>query len=77
MVQQPPTAQNYAIGNSLMIASGLKPPCPYPETSGWIESAPNPDPASLYMAQKQTRVNNGMAPSNWVVTDSMIQAASC
>ena len=77
MVQKPPTAQNYAIGNALQIASGAKPPCPFQQTTGWVESFADPDPASLYLAQKQTRLNNGMASVNFATTDSLIHAASC
>ena len=61
MVQKPPSAQNYAIGNTLSIASGQKPPCPFPGSTGWVETISNLDMVSLYDTQLTNRL--GTSPS--------------
>eukprot|EP00834_Sanchytrium_tribonematis_P001414 NODE_34_length_36538_cov_0.612854.p22 type:complete len:150 gc:universal NODE_34_length_36538_cov_0.612854:15747-15298(-) len=77
MVQKPPGAQNYAIGNTLLIATGAKPPCPFQQPTGWVESFTDPDPQSLFLAQKKTRQNGGLVSITYTQTSSDVQAASC
>ncbi len=58
IVQQPPTAQNYAIG-CFGIVSGSVPYAPFDEKAGFIEGTnkPNLNPRSLYYAQYNERKN--------------------
>jgi hypothetical protein len=58
-IQKPPTAQNYGIGNKATVSgSGW-----FDHPRGYIEgTGRNPDPASLYLAQLQERLNFGVAP---------------
>ena len=77
MVQKPPGAQNYAIGNTVLITTGTKPPCPFSQKTGWVEGFTDPDPASLYLAQKQTRMNGGQTFLSYSTTLDNIRAASC
>jgi hypothetical protein len=58
IVQQPPTAQNYAIG-CFGIVSGNTPPAPFKERAGFIEgtNVPGLNPRSLYYAQYNDRKN--------------------
>ncbi len=57
IVQQPPTAQNYAIGCSGNI-TGHRPPAPFPEIDGYIEGSNQAglEPRSLYLAQLVDRL---------------------
>jgi hypothetical protein len=56
IVQQPPTAQNYAIG-CFGVVSGTAPPAPFNERQGYIEGTnkANVSPRSLYHAQLNDR----------------------
>ncbi len=58
IVQQPPTAQNYAIG-CFGIVTGSKPQAPFIENPGFIEGTnkANLNPRSLYYAQYNERKN--------------------
>ena len=61
VVQQPPTAQNYAIG----CYGTVTPEGPWESPAGHIEgsNAPGLDPDSLYRAQLRDRRAHGIAPS--------------
>ncbi len=57
IVQQPPTAQNYAIG-CFGNVTGEKPPAPFDVPQGYIEGTniPGLEPRSLFLAQLEERV---------------------
>ncbi|MDC0721576.1 hypothetical protein [Nannocystis bainbridge] len=57
VIQQPPTAQNYAIGGSGTF-SGDKPPAPFDQPAGYIEGAGQPGlvPESLFERQLAERL---------------------
>lgn len=75
VVQQPPTAQNYAIGCSGQIdGSG-----PYSHPTGYIEATGQPvEPASLYEAQLADRLDHppsdGEPPAGYVFTEVLPEA---
>ncbi len=58
IIQQPPTAQNYAVGCSGVV-SGVTPPAPFDQPEGYIEGTniPGISPASLYLKQLDDRMN--------------------
>ncbi len=59
IVQQPPTAQNYAIGCSGINITGQSPPAPFPDPGGYIEGTnlAGLTPRSLFLAQLQDRLS--------------------
>jgi hypothetical protein len=59
IVQQPPTAQNYAIGCKGAHITGTYPPAPFDEPGGYIEGSnlPGLQPASLFEAQLNDRLS--------------------
>jgi hypothetical protein len=58
IVQQPPTAQNYAIGCKGKNVTGTKPPAPFEAPDGYIEGTNESglEPRSLYEAQLEERL---------------------
>ncbi|TFG95545.1 MAG: T9SS type A sorting domain-containing protein, partial [Calditrichales bacterium] len=58
IVQQPPTAQNYAIGCFGARITGVAPPASFPAPSGYIEGSNQTGlmPRSLYLAQLEDRI---------------------
>ncbi len=71
IVQQPPTAQNYAIGCKGKNVTGKKPPAPFDVPEGYIEGTNQPglEPRSLYEAQLQQRLNTQVSVQNRILNE--------
>jgi hypothetical protein len=77
IIQQPPTAQNYAIGCLGKNITGQRPPAPFPDESGYIEGSnlPGLEPRSLYLAQLEDRLGPAVSVEpGWIadIPQSMI-----
>ena len=70
VVQQPPTAQNYAIGCFGARVTGVRPPASFPAPDGYIEGVNQAGllPGSLFLAQLEDR----LGPAVSIVSDEII-----